>query len=557
MVQPITKSVAIIALLSSSAAYAGAPGWQVSEIRGNVTVARNGIIKIAQRQGKLLPGDVIKTGPKGRAILLRGGEYLVVSPSSHIEIAQPEKAGKITQIIEYLGNVLFRIDKKETPHFGVKTPYMAAVVKGTTFSVSVSGDGTAVQVTEGAVEVASLDGGATELVTPGVIGMINASDPFSLVILDGEKRVIESPNKPSGFGQKSASRAGEKSPAPQAQTVQSSDLSGTISVPVGEEGVELAELTNGLISGGVSSDRFILVESAEESVGTFSDVDISIGNEAGMEEDESDVNAGTGSASEEDSGDNGQGDETESAASEGDDDQDSENLVTDDPGDEDQGEVENGEVDGGEPDDTDTETSEDPVEEDQDADGQAEEDQVEDESSDEDQGEVDGGESDDTDTGTSGNPVEEDQDAEDQAEDDSSDEDQDEAESDDGDQTDSNPDQEESDDGNNGHGNDADGEDDSNPGNGNGRGNDDDDDDDDDGNNGHGNDADGEDDSNPGNGNGHGNDADGDDDDNPGRGFGNGRGNDDDADEDDDEEFSSGRNSSSGRGKGHEKGHDD
>ncbi len=284
MSHPVTKSLIIGALLSSSAAYAGAPGWQVSEISGNVTVARKGVVKIAQRQTKLAAGDVIKTGPKGRAILLRGGEYLVVSPASHIEIAEPAKSGKVTQIIEYLGNVLFRIDKKETPHFGVKTPYMAAVVKGTTFSVSVSQEGTAVQVTEGAVEVSTLDGGASELVTPGVIGMINSADPFDLVVIDGERRVIESPNKPAATGEKTDQVTAVKStsaPSTAADKPDFSNLSGVVSAPIGEGRVELAELTNGLVRGDVGSGSYITIENAEEALDAVENANDNLGDEDG------------------------------------------------------------------------------------------------------------------------------------------------------------------------------------------------------------------------------------------------------------------------------------
>src|SRR3546814_14786860 len=63
--------------------------------------------------------------------------------------------------------IVFSIKKKLTPHFGVQTPYLAAVVKGTTFSVTVDGTGASVQVVEGAVEVSTLDGGARDLILPG------------------------------------------------------------------------------------------------------------------------------------------------------------------------------------------------------------------------------------------------------------------------------------------------------------------------------------------------------------------------------------------------------
>src|SRR3546814_1605096 len=67
-------------------------------------------------------------------------------------------------IVESAGNIVFSIKKKLTPHFGVQTPYLAAVVKGTTFSVTVDGTGASVQVVEGAVEVSTLDGGARDLI---------------------------------------------------------------------------------------------------------------------------------------------------------------------------------------------------------------------------------------------------------------------------------------------------------------------------------------------------------------------------------------------------------
>ncbi len=452
MSHPITKSLVVAALLSSGAAYAGTPGWQVSEISGNVTVARKGVVKIAQRQTKLAPGDVIKTGPKGRAVLLRGGEYLVVSPASHIEIAAPEKSGKVTQIIEYLGNVLFRIDKKETPHFGVKTPYMAAVVKGTTFSVSVSAEGSAVQVTEGAVEVSTLDEGASELVTPGVIGMINANDPFSLVVIDGERRVIKSPNKPVDTDRVSVTAA----PTVSASGSFATGLSGTISVPISEEGVELAELTNGLIRGDVSYNRFVFIENAEESVGAGEDAIDAIG---GGEEIVSEIIA------DDEEGDLDQGDENQGDEDQGDEDQGDEDQGDEDQGDEDQGD-----------------------------DDQGDDDQGDDDQGDDDQGDNDNqpgsGDADsDDDDGNNGHG------------------------NDDGGLDDSNPgkgngkgDDDDDDDGNNGHGNDDDDSDDDNPGKGHGKGHGKGKggDDDDDGNNGHGNDDDGFDDSNPGKGGGKG-----------------------------------------------------
>ena len=101
-------------------------------------------------------------------------------------------------MIEDFGNVVFMIKKKMTPHFEVKTPYLAAVVKGTTFSVGVTPSGASVQVLEGAVDVATVDRGAHELLRPGGVAQVGSNDLFRLAIeSDGVRRVIASPAAPA------------------------------------------------------------------------------------------------------------------------------------------------------------------------------------------------------------------------------------------------------------------------------------------------------------------------------------------------------------------------
>jgi collagen type III alpha len=185
------------ALLTSGTAVAGTPAWTISESSGSVTVVTRGISKIATRGGSLSAGDLVSTSTNGRAVLVRGQEYLVVSPGSRIRIADPVASGGFTQIIQDFGNAVFRIKKKSTPHFAVETPYLAAVVKGTTFSVTVTDTGTAVQVTEGLVQVSTNDGGASHLVRPGDIGLVESANPLRLSIKGRDAQVIDSPNPPA------------------------------------------------------------------------------------------------------------------------------------------------------------------------------------------------------------------------------------------------------------------------------------------------------------------------------------------------------------------------
>ena len=62
---------------------------------------------------------------------------------------------------------------------------LAAVVKGTTFTVIVSEDRSAVQVIEGAVEVSAVQGGMARLVEGGKTVFIAKDNPSSLITADG------------------------------------------------------------------------------------------------------------------------------------------------------------------------------------------------------------------------------------------------------------------------------------------------------------------------------------------------------------------------------------
>jgi len=256
----VTKIIAFSALLASGTAHAAPPVWKVSESSGVVNILRSGVSKIAISGGQLRAGDVITTGKKSRAVLTRGQEYVVISPNSRLRISAPKKTGGVIQFFKELGNTVFKIDKKATPHFGVQTPYLAAVVKGTTFSVTVTESGSAVQVTEGAVQVSTVDGGATQLLSPGMIGTVGAGDQFKLSISGAEARSIISSKAPAKrskpvrkAAQKPAKAAAKQAPVQLAsQSIVKSPGSAVISKPVVATPVSLNEVTGGLVNNGRS-----------------------------------------------------------------------------------------------------------------------------------------------------------------------------------------------------------------------------------------------------------------------------------------------------------------
>src|SRR6478672_8529580 len=217
-------------------ALAAEPGWTISESAGPVQVRHAGVAKIALRGGGVAAGDTVTTGPGGRAVLVRGTEYMMVAANSQLRLPQAEQAGGFTQMIEDFGNVVFMIKKKMTPHLEVKTPYLAAVVKGTTFSVGVSAAGASVQVLEGAVDVATGDGGAHELLRPGAVAIVGAADLYRLRIeADGVARTLVSPAAPVN--------------APTPIVLREPTAPAAITTAVYEAPVSLTTVTDGLVSG--------------------------------------------------------------------------------------------------------------------------------------------------------------------------------------------------------------------------------------------------------------------------------------------------------------------
>jgi len=94
----------------------------------------------------LKPGDSIRTGRNGRVLLVRGEETIMISPNSVIGLPAGKKEGLSTTIVQQAGSILLEVEKRNVKHFEVETPYLAAVVKGTQFRVSVNAASTSVDV---------------------------------------------------------------------------------------------------------------------------------------------------------------------------------------------------------------------------------------------------------------------------------------------------------------------------------------------------------------------------------------------------------------------------
>ena len=160
---------AVLTLGMASGALAAEDGvWSVSKAAGEVWVATNGAQQVSlNQQDALKPGDTIRTGRNGRVLLVRGEETILISPNSVVGLPAETKEGLSTTIIQQAGSILLEVEKRNVKHFEVETPYLAAVVKGTQFSVTVNAGSTRVGVLRGQVKVSDFKTGQIAQVMPG------------------------------------------------------------------------------------------------------------------------------------------------------------------------------------------------------------------------------------------------------------------------------------------------------------------------------------------------------------------------------------------------------
>jgi FecR-like protein len=160
---------AALILGTASVASAADDGvWSVGKASGEVWVATSGAQQVSLNQQEALkPGDTIRTGRNGRVLLVRGEETILISPNSVVGLPTESKEGLSTTIIQQAGSILLEVEKRNVKHFEVETPYLAAVVKGTQFSVTVNAGSTKVGVLRGQVEVSDFKTGQIAQVLPG------------------------------------------------------------------------------------------------------------------------------------------------------------------------------------------------------------------------------------------------------------------------------------------------------------------------------------------------------------------------------------------------------
>jgi hypothetical protein len=167
--------LAVVALCSAPAGAQERQAWRIVEVSGQATVTRAGLTPVALTdRAELSGGEQIQTEASGRVILRRDNDTIIVAPGSLVALPARNE-GLVTRIMQTFGAILVNVEKRSNPNFEIRTPFLAAIVKGTTFTVSADAVSSAVHVLEGAVRVAEAGGGASAVtVTAGQTARINS-----------------------------------------------------------------------------------------------------------------------------------------------------------------------------------------------------------------------------------------------------------------------------------------------------------------------------------------------------------------------------------------------
>ncbi len=186
-------AVAVMSMLAMVSS-ASADPWHVKQWTGSVWVGSDKAQLASLGPATDVPGGAtVMTGEDARLFLVRGTQTMLIGPNTVVTLPDSDSKG-ITTVLEQAGEVTFDVDHQEVKHFAVETPYLAAVVKGTNFTVRVDDQVGTVAVNRGLVEVQNLKTGDSVDTPVGQTAEVNGRSGRLTVSGPGPRAVIQSGN---------------------------------------------------------------------------------------------------------------------------------------------------------------------------------------------------------------------------------------------------------------------------------------------------------------------------------------------------------------------------
>lgn len=159
--------IVVLTLFAALASPVLADTWTVVKMRGQVMQLDGSTWLHLERGDTVSDERFVRTGATGRAALVRGNETVELGPNTQIRIIDKDGVRPFTTIKQDFGTVSIEAEARDVQHFAVETSYLAAVVKGTKFTVIATEVGAAVQVKRGHVFVEDSRGQSTTTVSAG------------------------------------------------------------------------------------------------------------------------------------------------------------------------------------------------------------------------------------------------------------------------------------------------------------------------------------------------------------------------------------------------------
>ena len=166
-----TASLAVIAWTALSGVVL-ADDWMVDRLRGEVLVQVAGAWQALQRGDIVSDESRIRSLDGSRVVFTRGAEAIELSGATEIRIF--DQAGqRMTTVMQAYGTVTVEAERLQVQHFSIQTPYLAAIVKGTRFTVHSSDGQSSVDVERGLVQVQDYVHGVATDITPGQSAVVS------------------------------------------------------------------------------------------------------------------------------------------------------------------------------------------------------------------------------------------------------------------------------------------------------------------------------------------------------------------------------------------------
>jgi len=172
-------AASVATALMCATSIAMADDWVATKLRGRVLQLVDNEWQPLGRGDIVSDDRVVRTIKGARVTFQRGNETIDLGGDTQIQIR--DKSGRqFTTVQQYFGTVSIEADVRQVEHFSVTTPQLAAVVKGTRFTVVSNEKGAKVSVQRGHVEVEDRDTHQSTLLAVGQSAQTSNGTPLAV-----------------------------------------------------------------------------------------------------------------------------------------------------------------------------------------------------------------------------------------------------------------------------------------------------------------------------------------------------------------------------------------